>query len=35
MLRLKTLDGIAGKAKNLNVLGGTEGLMNGLVRLGD
>ncbi len=38
MLRLKeleALDGIAGKVGNLTVLGGTEGLMNGLVKLGD
>ena len=38
MLRLKeleALDAIAGKVKNLTVLNGTEGLMNGLVRLGD
>ena len=34
MLRLKALDGIAGNVKNLTVLRGTEGLMNGLVRLG-
>ena len=38
MLRLKeleALDAIAGKVKNLTVFGGTEGLMNGLVKLGD
>jgi len=29
------LDAIAGKLGNLTVLNGTEGLMNGLVRLGD
>jgi len=38
MLRLKeleALDAIAGKVGNLTVLNGTEGLMNGLVRLSD
>ena len=35
MLRLKELEAIAGKVKNPTVHNGTEGLMNGLVRLSD